>query len=221
MNLWGALMGESVDPPPMPKGSPILCTCGRRVGVEALDGDLWSAEYQHTPAGSADVVFQIMLEDVETLATMEQRGELDDRSPEIAATLTKFAALANRDTSGDLSPLAAVLPRLVVPPRTYPRAALDLDATRERPRAILGAAVPAGCKKCRVVYDAREVLAVGARNKRGALLVSGCEPASIARLGYTAPESGVLPRVALYQRLNVMLSFEHSASLVGEVSPVK
>lgn len=221
MNLWDALMGEEVEFAPAPKGSPILCTCGRRIGVETQDGDVWRAEYQHTPAGAADVLFQIVLEDAETLAAMEKRGELLGRSPEIAETLTTFVRLANPGTTGDLSTLAAILPRLVVPSRLYRRSALDLDAGRGRLRAYLSAAVPAGCRKCRQVYDVREVVGTGKRNKRGALLVGDCEPASVKRLGYTAPESGVLARVALYQRLNVVLSSKHSASLVGEASPVK
>ncbi|MFF5323945.1 hypothetical protein ACFY2Y_09475 [Janibacter hoylei] len=219
MNLWDTLMGESGGAPVAPKGSPILCTCGRRIGVVTSSGDVWRAEYHHTSAGAADVLCQIVLEDAETLVAMERRGELLGRSREIADTLRTFFQLANPEKSGDVSTLAAVLPRLVVPAQTYARAALNLDAGRLRDP--VGAVVPAGCKKCRLIFDVREVIGRGVRNKRGALLVGDCRPAEVANRVYIAPAYRVLDRVALYQRLNVVLSSKHSASLVGEVSPVK
>lgn len=204
MNLWDELMGDGGAPPPAPTGSAILCGCGRRIGVETTEGDVWAAGYHHTAAGAATVVFQILLEDYSALVDLEQRGELWAESRAIAETVVGFARLANPATDGDLSPLARVLPRLVVPAQTFRRAALDLGSPIGL-RARFAASVPAGCKKCRLIYDVREIVGTGARNKRGALLVGSCLPAKVDRIDYPAPESRLRERVALYARLNAVL----------------
>lgn len=210
MNLWDALMGESVDPPAMPKGSAILCTCGRRIGVETTEGDVWRAEYHHTAAGAAHIVIQNVLQDAEVLCEMASLGELDD-FPEIERTLMTFYDLAGPSDSGDLSRLAAVLPRLVVPAQQFQRQALELESPLPLRNAGGDAAVPAGCRKCRHVYDLREVVGWGVRNKRGALLVGDCDPAGITRQFHRAPASHLRERVEMYRRLNVVLSLQHNA----------
>lgn len=220
MNLWDELMGERGDPPAAPQGSPILCGCGRRIGVESSDGHVWRAEYHHTSQGAADVLFQIVLEDFELLARTVREGESWEGPQDAVHTIVDLLDRSSVANSADLSPLAAVLPRMMVPAAVYARPTLDLDG-RAPLRSLAGASAPTGCKKCRLVYDLREVMGRGVRNKRGALLVGDCEPASIAHMAYGAPPDGLRRRVALYERLSVVLSSKHSASLVGEVLPVK
>lgn len=206
MNLWDALTGEEVESAPAPKGSPILCTCGRRIGVETDDGDnVWSAGYHHTSAGAAYVVSRVLVEDFKLVARLAERGVLWEDAGGVVDTITTFVGRSNPGTSGDLSALAGVLPRLVIPARTFSRSAMDLEHRVERP-ALMGANAPAGCKKCRRIYDMREVVGEGRRNKHGALLAGAVGPASIEQLVHAVPESGVRSRVQMYRRLNVMLS---------------
>lgn len=201
MNLWTELVGEQPEPPTATKGGgPIRCTCGRRIGVEA-DGAVWTAGYDHTPAGAADIVFSTALEDFELAVEREDA--------EAVAVIPEFLRRANRRGDGDLSALAAVLPRLRVPARIVTTDQLQAEPGTDAHRAG-GPWAPMGCTRCRTIYDARQVVSAARRNKRGELLAE--RAVSVADTTYWVPPAGLSGRVDMYRRLSVVLPLQHSAS---------
>ena len=195
--MWVELGGTTVAAERPAGGSTIRCGCGSRIGVEG-DGGVWLASYDHTPAGAALIMLDTALEDVEDAA---ERGDTEA----VRAVLALFEA-ANPRRDGDLSTLAAVLPRLRIPPRWVTLARLGA-APGARPSFARQA--PAGCSSCRGVFDIRQVVSAARRNKRGELLAD--EPTSIKNTSYGFPSEAAARRAALYRSLHAVLLSTHSA----------
>lgn len=193
MNLWDLLTGSTRPPASAPDiGRKIRCQCGRRVGVIAGDGRVWLAGYEHTPAGTADVLISTALEDAELAIRAED--------VEALGAISELIRLSgSSDERGDLDRLAGVVPRLRVPARWAPVG----TAAEERLPGPVGA-VPMGCRGCRSIYDARGALREGETTGRGDVVATGS--ASVADTYYEVPRDGLPSRVVLYRQLSAVLS---------------
>lgn len=164
---------------------------------------MWLARYEHPPAGAAVIVISTALEDFEDLA-----AQLDTEGIVAVSELMQLAATE----SGELTALASALPRLRVPARMFLRDQLDLKPGRSGLTRAVFPWAPAGCGACRTVYDVREVMSAGLRNRRGDLLAQNPAPVSGYAVSYRAGREGLAGRVALYRQLSVVLRSTHSAS---------